>query len=151
EKPCPCCGEVRRQIGQESSWQVEYVPGHFERIEHVQLKYACPHCEQRAESPQITLAAKPAQPIDKGMAGPGLLAFVVTSKYADYLPLYRLESIFSRSGFEIDRATLSIWCRDVAEIVRPLYDLMIQRVLESHLICTDDTIMPMLAPRSEER
>jgi transposase len=146
EKPCPCCGEERQKIGEESSWQIEYIPAHFERIEHVRIKYACKHCEHNAESPQITLADKPLQPIEKGLAGPGLLAYVVTSKYADYLPLYRLEAIFERNGFEIDRATQSVWCGDVANIVRPLYDLMVTRVLGSHVICTDDTVMPMLAP-----
>ena len=146
EKPCPCCGKVREKIGQETSWQIEYIPGHFERLEHVRFKYACKQCEQNAENPNIALADKPVQPIDKGMAGPGLLAYIVTSKYADYLPLYRLENIFARNGFEIDRATQSIWCGDVAQIVRPLFDLMIQRVLQSHVIGTDDTVMPMLAP-----
>jgi transposase len=146
QKPCPCCGELRQRIGSESSWQIEYIPGHFERIEHIRFKYACRQCEQNALNPSIELADKPTQPIEKGLPGPGLLAFVVTSKFADYLPLYRLESIFQRNGFEIDRATMSIWCRDAAEIVKPLYDLMVQRLLESHVICTDDTIMPMLAP-----
>jgi len=40
QKPCPCCGEMRQRIGQETSWQVEFIPGHFERIEHVRIKYA---------------------------------------------------------------------------------------------------------------
>jgi transposase len=146
QKPCPCCGEVRERIGQESSWQVEYVPGRFERVEHVRLKYACRRCEGDAQNPQITLADKPQQPIDKGLAGPGLLAYVVTSKYADYLPLYRLESIFARNGLQIGRATQSVWCGDVADLVRPLYELMARRVRASHLIATDDTVMPMLAP-----
>jgi transposase len=146
EKPCPCCGKMRQRIGEESSWQVEYIPGHFERIEHVRLKYACKHCEHNAENPQITLAEKPLQPVDKGMAGPGLLAYVVTSKFADYMPLYRLQNIFERNGFEIDRATQSIWCGDVADLVRPLYELMVQRLLQSHVVCTDDTVMPMLWP-----
>ena len=146
QKLCPCCGEMRLRIGSETSWQLEYVPGHFTRIEHVRHKYACKQCEAEALHPQIELACKPAQPIDKGLPGPGLLAFIVTSKFSDYLPLYRLESLFERNGFEIDRATLSIWCRDAAEIVKPLYDLMIQRLLASHVICTGDTVMPMLAP-----
>jgi transposase len=146
QKPCPCCGETREKIGEESSWQIEYVPGHFERLEHVRLKYACRHCEREAVSPQIALADKPPQPIDKGMAGPGLLAYVVTSKYADYLPLYRLEAIFARNGFEIDRATQSVWCADVADLVAPLHRRMVSRVLASHVVCTDDTVMPMLAP-----
>lgn len=146
QKPCPCCGEVRDRIGSESSWQIEYVPGHFERIEHVRFKYACRHCEADALDPRIERADKPTQPIEKGLPGPGLLAYVVTSKFSDYLPLYRLESIFERNGLEIDRATLSVWCRDVAEITRPLYDLMVRRVLASGVVCTDDTVMPMLAP-----
>jgi transposase len=145
-KACPCCGETRGRIGSETSWQVEYVPGHFERVEHVRFKYACRRCEADALDPRIELADKPTQPIEKGLPGPGLLAYVVTSKFSDYLPLYRLESIFERNGLEIDRATLSVWCRDVAEITRPLYDRMVRRVLASHVVCTDDTVMPMLAP-----
>ena len=152
QKPCPSCGKARQKIvGEESSWQVEFIPGRFERIEHVRIKYACARCEQNAENPQITLADKPAQPIDKGMAGPGLLAYVVTSKYADFLPLYRLQNIFSRNGFEIDRATQSVWCGDTADLLRPLYDLMVRRVLSSHVICTDDTVMPMLWPRKTKQ
>jgi hypothetical protein len=91
-------------------------------------------------------ADAPGAPIDKGLAGPGLLAFVVTSKYADYLPLFRLENIFERSGVEIARSTQSLWCRDVAELVTPLHELMIARVLQSKVVGTDDTIMPMLCP-----
>jgi transposase len=146
QKPCPCCGGMRCRIGQESSWQIEYTPARFERIEHVRFKYACKHCEQEAINPSITLADKPVQPIEKGMAGPGLLAYVVTSKYADYLPLYRLENIFERNGLSISRATQSIWCGDVADLVAPLHELMVRRMLQSHLVCTDDTIMPMLGP-----
>jgi transposase len=146
QKPCPCCNQPRVKIGQETSWQIEYVPGHFERIEHVRFKYACSHCERNAENPRIELAEKPGQPIDKGLPGPGLLSFVVTSKFSDYLPLYRLENLFERSGFLIGRATMSVWCRDVADLLRPLYDRMVQRVLSSRVICTDDTTMPMLCP-----
>jgi len=146
DKPCPCCNQPRTKIGGESSWQIEYMPGYFYRLEHVQMKYACRACEQNALNPRIELADKPPQPIEKGMAGPGLLAYVVTAKFADYLPLYRLENIFSRNGFEIDRVTQCIWCRDMANLIRPVYDRMVQRLLGSHFICTDDTVMPMLAP-----
>jgi transposase len=148
EKPCPCCGTPRKQIGQEDSWQIEYLPASFHRIQHVRLKYACPKCEPNGQNPQIALADKPpeAAPISKGMAGPGLLAYMVTSKFADYLPLYRLEGIFARNGFAIDRSTMCVWTGDVADLVGPLYDLMVRRVLASHVVHTDDTVMPMLAP-----
>ncbi len=145
DKTCTC-NQLLVKIGEETTWQIEYMPGYFYRIEHVQMKYACRGCEQNGLNPNIVLADKPVQPIEKGMAGPGLLAYVITAKFADYLPLYRLENIFARSGFEIDRVTQCIWCRDVAEIIKPVYDRMVQRVLNSHFICTDDTVMPMLAP-----
>jgi transposase len=143
ERACPCCGAERKEIGADESWQVEYLPGHFERIHHVRTKYACPGCESNGDNPRITAAEKPETAIDKGLAGPGLLAYIVTSKYSDYLPLYRLEDIFARQGFEISRATQSVWCGDVADLVEPLYELMAERVRASHVVATDDTIMPM--------
>jgi transposase len=146
QRACPCCGEQRKEIGCEQSWQIEYIPGHLERLEHIRKKYACTACEAQDTHPQMETAAKPECAIDKGLAGPGLLAFIVTSKFADYLPLYRLEDIFARQGFHISRATQSIWCGDVADLLQPLYELMADRVRASHVVATDDTIMPMLRP-----
>src|SRR5271165_2403089 len=145
QRLCPCCGVERKEIGADESWQIEHLPGRFERIQHIRKKYACPGCEKAGENPQIEVAAKPEAAIDKGMAGPGLLAYIVTSKFSDYLPLYRLEDIFQRQGFEISRATQSIWCGDVADLVEPLYELMGERVRQSHVVATDDTILPMLS------
>jgi transposase len=146
QRRCSCCGEQRQEIGSEESWQIEYLPGHFERLRHVRKKYACSRCEQAGENPQIEAAAKAEAAIEKGFAGPGLLAFIVTSKFADYLPLYRLEDIFERQGFEISRATQSVWCGDVADVVEPLYRRMAERVRQSHVVATDDTVFPMLGP-----
>jgi len=143
ERACPCCGIERKEIGTDHSWQVEYLPGHFERIHHLRKKYVCPACESTGNNPQMETAAKPETAIDKGIAGPGLLAYIVTSKFADYLPLYRLEDIFQRQGFEISRATQSVWCGDIADLAEPLYELMAERVRASHVVATDDTIMPM--------
>lgn len=145
ERACPCCGEARKEIGSEENWQVEYYPGHFERLHHVRKKYACASCESNGENPAIHAAPKPDTAIEKGLAGPGLLSYIVTSKFSDYLPLYRLEDIFTRQGFEISRATQSVWCGDVADLVEPLYQLMANRVRSSHVVATDDTIMPMQA------
>jgi transposase len=87
ERACPCCGEQRQEIGAEQSWQIEYFPGHFERIHHLRKKYACPVCENNGAGPSIETAAKPETAIDKGLAGPGLLSYIVTSKFADYVGL----------------------------------------------------------------
>jgi transposase len=145
ERACPCCGIERKQIGTDESWQVEYLPGHFVRIHHVRRKYACAGCESNGNNPQMETAAKPEMAIDKGMAGPGLLAYIATSKFSDYVPLYRLEDIFERQGFEISRATQSVWCGDMADLAEPLWELMADRVRASHVVATDDTIMPMLS------
>jgi transposase len=145
ERACPCCGIERKEIGTDESWQVEYLPGHFGRIHHVRKKYACTDCESNGNSPQMETAAKPEMAIDKGMAGPGLLAYIATSKFSDYIPLYRLEDIFERQGFEISRATQSVWCGDMADLAEPLWKLMAERVRASHVVATDDTIMPMLS------
>ena len=136
ERACPCCGIERKEIGTDHSWQVEYLPGHFERIHHLRKKYACPACESTGNNPQMETAAKPETAIDKGIAGPGLLAYIVTSKFADYLPLYRLEDIFQRQGFEISRATQSVWCGDIADLAEPLYELMAERVRASHVVAS---------------
>ena len=85
ERACPCCGVERKEIGADESWQVEYLPGHFECIHHVRKKYACPGCESHGDNPRMETAAKPETAIDKGMAGPGLLAYIVTSKFSDYV------------------------------------------------------------------
>src|SRR6266436_870337 len=151
QRRCSCCGEQRQEIGSEESWQIEYLPGHFERLQHVRKKYACAKCELAGENPQIATAAKAETAIEKGFAGPGLLAYIVTSKFADYLPLYRLEDIFERQGFAISRATQSVWCGDVADLVEPLYRRMAERVRQSHVVATDDTILPMLSPGKTKR
>lgn len=144
---CPACRGQREKIGEQVSWTVEHVPARLLRIKHVQCKYACPRCEQNGDHPQIEVAEKTAgSPIDRGLPGPGLLAYVATSKYADYLPLHRLQDIFARQGFELDRSTMCLWMADVARLVRPIYDLMVLRVMLSHVLGTDDTIMPLLQP-----
>lgn len=144
---CPTCQAEREKIGAEVSYTIEHIPASLVRVKHIQHKYACRQCERSGDNPNITLAAKTnGSPIDKGLPGPGLLAYVVTAKFADYLPLHRLQNIFAREGFELDRSTPCLWLADVARLVRPLYRRMVARVLQSHVLATDDTVMPLLAP-----
>jgi len=142
---CPSCQGTRVKIGEETTWQLGLRPAFFFRHKHVQLKYACRSCDTQAENPQIVLAGKPSQPIEKSMASPELLAHVAVAKFADFTPLYRLQGIFERVEVQIDRSTMCLWMRDIADLVVPLYRLMCRRVKESHVIATDDTILPMQA------
>jgi transposase len=135
---CPDCGTRRVKIGEETSEQLDYQPAALFVIEHVRETFACPKCQGC-----VTTADKPAAPIAKGLPGPGLLAQIITSKYGDYLPLYRLERIFGRHGLELPRSTTCDWMAKCAELLRPLYDTMVSRVLESKVIHTDDTVLPV--------
>jgi transposase len=138
EKACPCCGEKRTRIGADTSEQLEYVPASMLVIEHVRFKYACKNCQEN-----VTTAPKPPQPIEKGLAAPGLLAHVITSKYADHLPLYRLEGIFARHGVEISRKTTCDWVAACADLVEPIYQRMAERIKLSRVIHTDATTVPV--------
>lgn len=135
---CPECGSRRLKIGEEISEQLDYQPASLLVIEHVRETYACPKCQGC-----VTTADKPATPIAKGLPGPGLLAQIITSKYGDYLPLYRLERIFGRHGLELPRSTTCDWMAACAELLRPLYALMIRRVLQARVVHTDDTPLPV--------
>jgi transposase len=134
ERRCPECGECRVKIGAERSEQLDYEPATLFVVEHIRCTYACPHCEG-----QVVTAGKPAQPIKKGLPGPGLLAHVITEKYADHIPLNRQEHRFARQGVELSRSTLCDWMAGAARTLEPLYDLMKMLILRCGTIHTDDT------------
>ena len=134
ERRCPECGECRVQIGSEHSEQLDYEPATLFVVEHVRCTYACPHCEG-----QVVTAGKPAQPIQKGLPGPGLLAHVITEKYADHIPLNRQEHRLARQGVKLSRSTLCDWMASAAKTLEPLYDLMKTLILLCGTIHTDDT------------
>jgi transposase len=134
QKACPCCGKVRRCIGKVMSEVLEFFPACFKVLEIIQHKYACDDCEANGLSPQIELAPKPPQPIEKGLPGPGLIAYVVTSKLADHLPLYRLMEIFERHGVHIADSTMCGWIENSAALVAPLVLLMKRRAKQSKVL-----------------
>jgi transposase len=134
-------GKVR--IGCEIHEQLEFKPGGLFVLQHRRYKYAPADYQQSDTGAQIVIAQKPAQPIEKGLAGPGLLAYVITSKLADHLPLYRLEKIFARQDVHVASSTMCAWMAASAVLVTPLYKLMIERVRQSKAIHTDDTRVPV--------
>jgi hypothetical protein len=93
------------------------------------------------EGPQ-PIAGDP--PLPKDLAAPGLLAYVIVSKYSDHLPLYRLERILKRNQVDIARSTMGDWMRDSAAALKPLYDLMVREGLASKVLHTDDTPVDVL-------
>lgn len=141
ERRCQCCGELRAEIGTETSEQLEFIPAQFKIIEHIRVKYACKRCQEH-----VDVAAKPPQPVEKGLPGPGLLAHTVLSKYGDHLPLYRQEDQAARHGLLIRRSTLCGWVAAAADLALPLVERMRALVLQSRIIHTDDTTVKLLVP-----
>jgi transposase len=140
ERCCPCCGKLRVKVSEEVSEQLEFQPASFYVKEHVRYIYACQDEDCTAN---MVTAPKPPQPIDKGLAGPGMLAFVATSKLAEHLPLNRLEDVTCRYGIHIARSTQCDWMAACAQLARPLYELMVRRTIASKVLGTDDTTVPV--------
>lgn len=134
ERSCPCCGKERIPIGSETSEVLEYVPATMKAIVHERRKYGCPEC-----AGHFVTADLPKTPFDRSKAGPGLLAAIAVSKYADHLPLYRQEGIFKRFGVSIPRSTQCDWMRRVAEAIEPLAKRIATLVRASRIIQSDDT------------
>jgi transposase len=139
QRVCPDCGGICQQFGADISEQLDYQPASLFVWQHVRFKYACSKCHDH-----VAVAPVPAAVIDKGLPGPGLLAQIVASKYADHLPLHRLERILGRHGIDLARSTMCTWMAQVAELFRPLVAHMADLVRQSKMMHTDATKMPYL-------
>jgi transposase len=143
-KICRGCRRAKDRIGEEVTRVLEYVPSKLEVHEHVRPKYACRHCKDGVSSPP-----PPERPIARGIAGPGLIAQIVVSKFGDHLPLYRQEDIFARHGLHLSRSTLCDWVSAAADLLRPLYELQQRLMLQSAVLWTDDTPVTVLVGGEE--
>jgi len=137
---CPACGGALKRLGEDVSEQLEYVPEHFKVIRHVRPKLSCAKCSTIVQQPA------PSRPIDKGIAGPALLAHVAVSKYVDHLPLHRQSEIYGRQGVELDRSTMAGWVGAISKLVQPLVEAIGRHVIEAKKIHADDTTVPVLDP-----
>ena len=140
EEFCPACGGQLRTLGEDISEVLEYIPASFKVIRHVRPKLSCRSCEH------IVQAEAPSRPVERGLAGPGLLAHVLVAKYADHLPLYRQSEIYAREGVDLERSTLADWVGAASYLLSPLVDRVRDHVLSATKLHADDTPVPVLAP-----
>ncbi|PYM68508.1 MAG: IS66 family transposase [Candidatus Rokuibacteriota bacterium] len=140
QEVCPDCGGKLKQLGEDVSEMLEYVPEHFKVIRQARPKLACACCDK------IVQAEAPSRPIERGMAGPGLLAHVLVSKYCDHLPLYRQSEIYAREGVELDRSTMAEWVGGCSRLLEPLVEALRRHVMSAEKLHADDTPVPVLAP-----
>ena len=140
ETVCPRCQGELRKLGEDVSEILEYVPASFVVIRHVRTKLSCTQCDC------IVQAEAPSRPLDRGAAGPGLLAHVLVSKYCDHQPLYRQSQIYARQGVELERSTLADWVGVSSRLIEPLVEALHDYVMEAGKVHADDTPVPVLAP-----
>lgn len=133
------CGQPMRRFAEDKTEVLEYVPASVVVLEHVRPKYSCPHCQD-----QVVSQPAPHLPIEQGRPGPGMLAYVLASKYADHLPLHRLQGILQRCGIRPARSTLCGWVEQAAKALQPIVEEMKRQVLKSPIVQSDDTPIPVL-------
>ena len=141
---CQACGRALREIGQDVSEVLDYEPGSFHVVRHVRPRLACACCKT------ISQAAAPSRPVERGMAGPGLLAHVLVGKYADSLPLYRQCQIYAREGVMLERSTLTDWVGQSARLLTPLAQAIGRHVLRADKIHGDDTPIRVLGGKGSK-
>ena len=140
---CKYCGSGGAQmtaLGADESELLEYVPGRFKVLVQVRPKYLCGVCKT------ISQAEAPSRPLARSYAGAGLLAHVLTSKYADHLPLYRQSEIYAREGVELSRSTLADWVGGSSKLLDPLVSALADYVTSGSKLHADDTPVPVLQP-----
>ena len=140
ERTCPHDGATLQEIGVEASEQLDIIPQQVRVIRHERVKYACPCCDGA-----LQLASKPAQVIPKGLFSEGLLAWVITSKYCDGLPLYRQAALLGRfGGSDLSRNTLAASIVRVGQAVQPIINLLRDHLLDAPLTYGDETTVQVL-------
>ncbi len=140
EKTCSCCGGQKKHIGDDVTEELEYKPAVFFVNQYVRPKYACPTCPDKG----VAEAPMPSRPIDKGVAGPGLLAYILVSKYVDHLPLYRLQQMFLRYNIHINRSSMAGWIAQLCVPLEAVYRSMHKDLLSSFLIQADETTLKVM-------
>ena len=139
EKQC-ACGAQLSCIGEDISEKLDYIPAKLKVIRHIRLKYACKQCEGvEDDGPTVKIAPAAVQLIPKSIAAEGLLAHIAVSKFADGLPLYRQQKIFSRLDVELTRATMANWMIQTAGFCQPVIELLQQEVRSGPLINVDES------------
>lgn len=146
KKKCPCCRKERPVIGKEETEELDIVPAKIKVIKHIRIKYGPCECDEFLHQgiAEVKTAVMPERMIPGSIASPGLLAYVLTSKFADSLPFYRQSKMFERIEADISRATMCNWAILTSERCKELMSLMAEEIRLRPLIQMDETTLQVL-------
>lgn len=142
---CPDCGGDLRVVGEDVSEMLDLIAAQLKVVQIARPKKSCRRCERMVQVPA------PSRPIPGSMAGAGLLAHILVSKFDDHLPLYRQNEIFARMGADIPDSTLVDWCGRAMKVLAPLIERIEADVMASDLLHADDTPIRVLDRASRDK
>ena len=141
ELVCGCCREQMERVGEVVTEELDIVPQKFFVVQHVRGKFRCKECMNRDVMREL-----PPRPIPNGRPSPGVLAYIITSKYVDHLPLYRLEQIFKRQGISIARSTMNGWLGGTSDLLAPIAEALKRDILGDDFLQVDETTIQVQHP-----
>lgn len=145
EQICPCCGSPLHEMSTEVHQELQVIPAQVKVIKHIRYVYSCRHCEREEIRTPIVTAPMPAPVIPGSLASPSALAYIMSQKYAEGMPLYRQEQSFARLGVDLSRQTLANWIIQGADRwLKPLYERMHEYLLKQDILHADETTLQVL-------
>ncbi len=144
EQICTACGGPLHEMSEELRHEVKLIPAQVKMIQHARLVYGCRNCEKNGIQVPIKTAKAPRPVIEKGLASPSAVAYVMTMKFVDGVPLYRQEQHYARLGIDLSRGVLSNWMIKGSEWLELIYGRLKQKLLEQEVLHADETTIQVL-------
>jgi transposase len=144
EQICTGCGGPMHEMSEELQHEVKLVPAQVKIVQHARLVYGCRNCEKTGITVPIKTAKAPRPVIEKGLASPSAVAYVMTMKFVDGVPLYRQEQHYARLGIDLSRGVLSNWMIKSSEWLELIYGRLKQKLLQQEILHADETTLQVL-------
>ncbi|GFN33179.1 IS66 family transposase [Paenibacillus xylaniclasticus] len=144
EQTCACCGCALHEMSTEVRRELKVIPAEVKVVEHVRYVYGCRNCERNGTETPVVTAPMP-RPVQSGsLASPSSMAYIMSQKYVEGLPLYRQEQHWARFGVELSRQTMANWMLHGAQWLRLVYDRMKAHLLMQDIAYADETTLQVL-------
>jgi transposase len=144
ERICEICNHLMHEMSEEVRHEVKLIPSQVKIVQHARIVYGCRDCEKNGIEVPIKTAKAPRPVIEKGLASPSALAYVMTMKFVDGVPLYRQEQHYARLGIDLSRGVLSNWVLKGSEWLELIYGRAKQKLLEQGILHADETTLQVL-------
>ena len=141
---CSCCGGALHEMSSDVRHEIQIIPVQVKAIKHITFIYGCRSCEKNEITVPIVKAPSPKPLIKGSLASASAVAYVMSQKYVEAMPLYRQEKHFERLGIELPRANLSNWVLKGGELLEPIYNRMHEMLLEHDILCADETSVQVI-------